>query len=213
MTNPFSIPPRISVRLSRVPVRLRAERGITLIEVMAATFLLAIGVVGTVGAFDGSRRLSLGSELRTSMAHRAQLELERLQTEPYTELAMATTPAHSATTGNPDYYVSSSGSEYQYGSAASEKAKLAIASGSQKGIVATSPTSRECSKSVGACEWSDGQVSGNVYDFVSYVSNTFCSSAEETCPKRLTVAVTGKASGALQEPAVIRISTIVYQSQ
>jgi Tfp pilus assembly protein PilV len=212
MTDPFSIPPRISDRLDRISGRLCAERGVTLVEVMAATLLLAVGVVGTVGAFDGARRLSLGAELRTSMAHRAQLELERLQTEPYTELAMTTTPTHSATVGNPDYYVSSSGAEYQFGNSSSENAKLAIASGSQKGIVAVSPASRECSKNVGACEWSDGQVSGNVYDFVSYVSNTFCSATEENCPRRLTVAVTGKVSGALHQPAVVRISTIVYQS-
>ena len=74
---------------------------------MAATFVLVVGALGTVGAFDSARKLNLLSERRTSMAHRAQLEIERLQAKPFSELAMhkGNLPSHSTVSTNPDYYV------------------------------------------------------------------------------------------------------------
>ena len=95
------------------------------VEVLIAALVLTVGIVGLIGAFDSSRKLTLLSERRTAMAHRAQLEIERLQTVPYSELAMNSAPTHSSETTNPDYYVKEGGTEYQYGTVGTEAEKLA----------------------------------------------------------------------------------------
>lgn len=200
--------------LDRQPRRrrqLRAESGFTLIEVMVATFVLLVGALGTIGAFDSARKLDLLSERRTSMAHRAQLEIERLQAKSFPELAMKTgyLPTHSTVSTNPDYYVKEgTPPEYQYGTNSTETEKLVEFS---SGVVYGSPTGRECSASnMGACEWKDGNVSGNVYDFVtSYSEPSKLCTTTEKCPRRLTVVVTANVPTGNHEPAVVRVSTLI----
>ncbi len=184
-----------------------------MIEVMIAAFVLTVGILGLIGAFNSARKLTLLSERRTAMAHRAQLEIERLQTYPFGQLTMAAAPAHSGEKTNPDYGVTE-GSEptYQYGEKAAETEPLAV--NAALGVVAAAPSGRQCASSAGACEWADGQVIGNVYDFVTWHTDKNCGS---TCPakenyKRLTVVVTAKVPSASHEPAPVRISTLVAES-
>ncbi len=184
-----------------------------MIEVLIAALVLTIGILGLIGAFNSGRKLTLLSERRTAMAHRAQLEIERLQTYPYGQLALATAPAHSGEKANPDYYVAE-GSEptYQYGEQATETEPLAVSAA--QGVVAAAPSGRQCASSVGACEWADGQVSGNVYDFVTWHTDKNCGLG---CPakenyKRLTVVVTAKVPAGGREPAPVRLSTLVAES-
>src|SRR5205085_2003652 len=102
------LPGRLIVRTLHIlpPARpLATEEGFTIVEVLVAAIVLAVGIAGLVGAFDSARKLSLLSERRTVMAHRAQLEIERLQTYPYAQLAMISKPSHSAEASDPDYYV------------------------------------------------------------------------------------------------------------
>ncbi len=106
---------------------LPAEDGFSLIEVLIAALVLTVGILGLVGAFDSARKLTLLSERRTAMAHIAQLELERLQSYPYSQLAMSSAPAHSSEKSNPDYYVTE-GAEptYQYGNDRGETESLVV---------------------------------------------------------------------------------------
>jgi Tfp pilus assembly protein PilV len=180
------------------------------VEVLIAALVLTVGIVGLIGAFDSARKLTLLSERRTAMAHRAQLEIERLQTISYSELAMNSAPTHSAETANPDYYVKEGGThEYQFGAGGTEVETLAIAEGTGK--VSATPSGRSCAEKVGACEWKDGLLSGNVYDFVTWHTDTHCGAE---CPasenyKRLTVAVTVKVPAGNHEPTPVRVSTLL----
>jgi Tfp pilus assembly protein PilV len=209
-----------------------ASDGFALVEVMLAALVLAVGLLGMAGAFDSARRLSLLSERRTAMAHRAQLELERLQTYPYSQLAMAAAPSHSAETNNPDYYVNfnspvkctteGDGCFAWNAQATGEEETLVYAKNgectkavtTECGIAATSPTGRKCSEQVGACEWSDGLVEGKVYDFVSWHTDSNCTSCtkKEKAEKRLTVVVTAKVPASNHEPAAVRVSTLVTEA-
>lgn len=180
-----------------------------MVEVLIAAMVLAVGILGLVGAFSSSRKLTLLSERRTAMAQRAQLEIERLQTYSYGQLAMAAAPAHSSEKSNPDYYVTEGVTPtYQYGEKTEESESLVVAG---EGILATSPTGRSCSQYVGACEWVDGLLSGKVYDFVTWHSDKNCGTK---CPatenyKRITVVVTNSVPGGSREPAPIRVATLV----
>jgi Tfp pilus assembly protein PilV len=200
----------------------RSEEGFSLIEVLVAALVLTVGILGLVGAFDSARKLTLLSERRSAMAHIAQLELERLQSYPYSQLAMASAPAHSSEKSSPDYDVAE-GAEptYQYGAVAGETESLVVAakecaSTTETGCgwVAVAPSARQCSTTVGACEWTDGQVSGRLYDFVTWHTDKSCGAK---CPakedyKRLTVVATEKVPSGTHEPSSIRVSTLVAES-
>jgi len=175
-----------------------------LIEVLIAILVLAVGLLGLVGAFDSARKLNLLSERRTSMAHRAQLEIERLQALPYEQLAMKSSPSHSSEETNPDFYVKEGGTEYQYGAMSTEAEKVVL--DATNGMIEASPGGRKCSETVGACEWEDGTVNGSVYDFVTWHTDRACTKPSY---KRLTVVVTAKVPSGNRQPTSVRVSTLI----
>ncbi len=67
---------------------IRRQEGFTVIEVVIAAMILLVGVLGLFGSLSVSQKLSLVGERQTSLAHRAQQELERLQSMPFQQLAM-----------------------------------------------------------------------------------------------------------------------------
>ncbi|MGH2904173.1 MAG: type IV pilus modification PilV family protein [Solirubrobacteraceae bacterium] len=195
-----------------------------LIEVLVAMVILTVAILGLILAFNSSRKLSLASERHTSMAHRAQLEIERLQATPYSELTMIEAPKHETSKENPDYNVNSSpttctsagdGCYAWNAEKTTEEAPLipAIAAvectstvTTKCGAISVTPSSsRKCLEHVGACEWKDESFSGNVYDFVTWYEPT-CITEEKLCPKRLTVVVTLTPSGSV---APMRVSTLI----
>jgi prepilin-type N-terminal cleavage/methylation domain-containing protein len=201
--------------------RLNAEDGFTLIELLVTILVLTVGIVGLLGAFTSARKLTFLSERRTSAAHRAQLEIERLQTLTYGELAMSSEPLHeepkSTETAaekekfraeHPDYYVKAGiPPEYQYGADSSETEKLAIEPSTGK--ISREPAGRKCSEKIGACEWGEGTLTGNVYDFVTWHHDTNTTCAKTENYKRLTVVVTVKVPSSSRAVAPTRVSTLV----
>jgi len=177
-----------------------------LVEVLIAILVLAVGLLGLIGAFDSARKLNLLSERRTSMAHRAQLEIERLQALPYEQLAMKSSPSHSSEETNPDFYVKEGGTEYQYGAASTEAEKVVL--DVNQGKIEPSPSGRKCSEAVGACEWEDGTVNGSVYDFVTWHTDKACAKPVNSY-KRLTVVVTAKVPSGGRQPTSVRVSTLI----
>jgi hypothetical protein len=134
---------------------------------------------------------------------------------------MESPPAHSAVVTNPDFYVNPTPatctSLLSYGcyawnaeNTAEQEALVPTTTTPPvtNGVVAAAPTGRKCSTQVGACEWEDGPVSGNVYDFVTWAKDKNCSKTQENY-KRLTVAVTVKVPSGTHKTAVVRVSTLI----
>ncbi|HWE33211.1 MAG TPA: prepilin-type N-terminal cleavage/methylation domain-containing protein, partial [Solirubrobacteraceae bacterium] len=89
--------------------RIRAQGGFTLVEVLVAALVLVIGIGAVAQTFNTARKLTLVSERQTSMAHRAQAELERIKSLPYSQIAL-TGPSSSWSSNAADYtYVSAPG--------------------------------------------------------------------------------------------------------
>jgi Tfp pilus assembly protein PilV len=202
-------------RTSRKHLAICTEDGTMMIEVLIAGFILTVGILGLIGGFNSARKLTFLSERRTSIAHRAQLEIERLQTVAYSKLALNAAPTHSTESANPNYYVQSGGTEYQWeqlngqSSTSSNTNKLVTES---TGIfhptetTAACPTTPEATRS-DPCTWSASLFSGKVYYFVTAVKDSVC--ATSPCPNRLTVVVTINVPAGNRAVAPALVSTVI----
>jgi Tfp pilus assembly protein PilE len=183
--------------------RLRREDGMTLVEVLIASFVLVVGVLGVFASYDAARKLTLVAERRATMSHLAQREMERLQAITFSELAMKASPTHASETTNPDYYfdVPSYKCSEEKGEgcldwtkeAGKEEERLAV---NASGLVEAEPK-KSCEETpVGSCNWTNGKLSGSVYDFVTWHVDKVCTEKTKLCSsesyKRITVAVTLK---------------------
>ncbi len=216
--------------------RLRANGGFTLIEVMMAMLVLTVGIVGLMATFDGARKLTLVAERRAAAAHRAQWEIEKLTAQPYGELAMISVPTHLSESTSPDYYVDYNSTvkctEVEaHGCYASNAEKAgqeeepldvvekACKAGEEEkcSIIYASPTGHSCAtNAIGSCEWKDGQVSGALYDFVTWHNDVVCKVEEKgkkVCStqsdKRLTVIATVNVPAGSASHPQVRTATIV----
>jgi hypothetical protein len=71
------------------------------------------------------------------------------------------------------------------------------------------PAARKCSTGVGACEWEDGLIKGNVYDFVTWHTDKNVCKTTVNNYKRLTVVVTANVPSGTRAPAVVHVSTLI----
>src|SRR2546423_1884918 len=173
----------------------RDESGFMLLEVMVAALILAIGILAVVGVFDSSRRLTTISEKNEVIAHRAELELERIQAMPFAAVALTSTPAHSTDSGDPDFYVSGSPASYRWDQGSSGPRTDQLVVDGTNGQIAHVNT------------WNDGQsrLSGTIYRYVTQVNDACCSGSNYA--RRVTIAVTVNSGGGLAKP--ILLSSIV----
>jgi Tfp pilus assembly protein PilV len=170
--------------------RLRGEEGMTIIEVMVAAVICAVGIMATVGVMDASRKTSVRSEYRDVMAHQAERELERIMELPWANLAHnPTVPTTSPWAGTP------SGVNFQWDRADTSKTEPLLASGN--GQVSSTWTAWDDN----AQSWNNNQtrLSGRVYRFITTIG---------TNSRRVTVVVTG--SGENPPPPVL-LSSIKTQ--
>jgi prepilin-type N-terminal cleavage/methylation domain-containing protein len=160
--------------------RLADQRGMSIVEVMVAALVLAVGVLATTNVVLGSRDLTTTSEKLEAASHVAEKELEALQSLQWTAQAHAATPA-----SGPAPYTVASG-VFQWPTGATGAAVV-----NAGGLVPNAATS-----------WSDGRQSGSVYRFVSWVNDASTASVTQDY-KRLTVVVTINGRPALDKPVVL----------
>ncbi|HEX8207776.1 MAG TPA: prepilin-type N-terminal cleavage/methylation domain-containing protein [Solirubrobacteraceae bacterium] len=175
----------------RIRTRLRDERGMTMIELMVAAMICAVGTIATIGVLDQSRASSVKSEKRDAMAHQAEREMERLMELPWNNLAHSSSPVSSATAGSPASYVS--GANYKYdrnNPTAMEQLVVSAANGQ------VSPTYDT---------WNDAQtrITGRTYRYVTKAESFGADLAPNA--RRITVIVT---ADGLENPAPLLISSI-----
>ncbi|MCA1690024.1 MAG: hypothetical protein LC720_06195 [Actinobacteria bacterium] len=173
------------------------ESGFTLVELLVAILLVVVGITALIGVFDAARRLSVVAERRTTMIHRAQLELERIESLPFAQAAMQAwpLPTHSTDPAQPDYYVPTGpAAVFQYDRGSPTTESLAI--DATNGTLSFTPT-----------PWSDGRLSGSVYVFVTWTSDPNCVGGT-ICPasadyRRVTVEVTLNGAASASRPAIV----------
>ncbi|MDQ3740567.1 MAG: prepilin-type N-terminal cleavage/methylation domain-containing protein [Actinomycetota bacterium] len=164
--------------------RVRDESGMTIIELMVAAVICALGIMATIGVMDTSRQTAVKSEWRDVMAHQGERELERLMELPWANLAHGTgaAPTTSPYAGTP------SGGSFAWDRKDTTKtAPLVTASTGQ--VAGT------------ASPWNDNQsrLEGQVHRYVTSIS---------TYSRRVTVVVTAEGT---DPPPPLLLSSIKTQ--
>ena len=174
---------------------LRREDGMTLVEVLIAALLMAVGVIAMISVFDSSRGLVTTSEKNDVTAHQGEAALERVLALDYKGIALTTTPSHSTTSTDPDYYVQSGGTYQWDQSGSAQPADPLVVDGTGGAVVHVST-------------WSDGQsrLSGSVYRYVTWVDDPNVPGTQDA--KRVTIAVTANntytgGTGQLKKPVLV----------
>jgi type II secretory pathway pseudopilin PulG len=166
----------------RLPRRLSGEEGLGLIELMVAMVLMVIGVLAAFLSFETSQRADGRAERTAAVSHHAQSEIEKISAMNYTEVGMETIPTNSGS-GNaqdPLNYVVNSPAGYKY-------------DWSQP---ATSEPFVNGGKLLPSSNWTDGNRSGKIYRFVTWVSDACPSCAKSQDYKRVTIVLTTPGSAA-----------------
>ncbi len=174
-------------RLKRRLDRAGAETGMTIVEVIVAAMVLALGAMATFGVLSSATKNTQRAKASQVALNRAQLEIETLRSLENEELALTAAPAHSTSTLNPNYRVSN-GTFALTREPPAEYANLVINGGSlfgggfiEAGTVDPGPT-----------PFASGDVTGKVYRYVVWRNDASCPAA--TCPgtqdyKEIVVAV------------------------
>src|SRR5207249_2514309 len=88
------------------------EEGFTIIELMAALSVLAIGFVSLAASLGiGFKQITLGRQRQTA-TEIGNARIEHIRNVPYAQVAMSSAATHSANTDDPDYFVSGDGTQY-----------------------------------------------------------------------------------------------------
>jgi prepilin-type N-terminal cleavage/methylation domain-containing protein len=176
-------------------IRPAREDGFTLIELMIAMAVTAVGLMALVSSFDHSRDLVSNAEKIEVAAHQAERQMEHILSLPYEQIAHRTAPTHSDDTSNPRFYVSAGNYQWDQGS-----------TGPQLGSLVVDATNG--STEIDARDWvdSESRLEGEVHTFVTQTGDLCTTSS---CPtgsqtgKRVTVAVTVEGTRPLRRPVLI----------
>ena len=181
--------------IRRIRHRLRHESGFTLIEIMIAALLTAVGILAIVSGFDSSRHLVNTSERNEAASHQAERELERVLSLDYGKIALKAAPVSSNDPNEPGKYVSGTRYQWDQGKTGPQWEDLVI----DPAAGTIDPVKR----------WSDGRLSGDVHVYVTAVWDPkVVQSPDEPDARRVTVAVTVDGDEGPTKP--ILISSIAF---
>jgi prepilin-type N-terminal cleavage/methylation domain-containing protein len=181
----------------RSPVKqLASESGFTLVELLMAIVVAAIGLSALVTTLAGSRDLVTVAEKKETMIHQAERELERILALPYPAVALNSAPG--ASSGDPDdprrFVTEGTPPSYRWDQDATPQTHPLVIDTTAGTLAPLTP-------------WTDGQsrLSGDIHCFVTTTDDQ-CESP--SCPgvqaaRRVTVVVTVDAPGGGPERSVL----------
>jgi hypothetical protein len=159
------------------------EAGLTIIEVIVAALILALGAAATFGVLSAATKNAQRAKASQVALDLAQEEMERLRGIPYDDLALSSSPTPSSSEANPNYRVEGTTFALQR-NPVGEYGPLVM---DETGATGFSPQSEFFSGNPSA-----GGVSGTVYRYVVWRNDDSCPDAD--CPgtqdyKQIVVAV------------------------
>lgn len=182
--------------MRRVRSRLAAEGGFTLVELMVAMSILAVGVMATVGVVDRSRELGNRNEAREAIAVQAERELERIMALPFARIGHRTIPAP-GTAGTPGGFITAN-QRYTFDQDATPRSEPLRA-------VAPTLAAGQAAVETVTADWTDNQnrMTGKLWRFITQPEG-------EQHLRRITVVATADIKSGPTPPAPpVLASTIV----
>jgi type II secretory pathway pseudopilin PulG len=160
-------------RLDRAGV----ETGMTIVEVIVAAMVLALGAMASFGVLSSATKNTQRAKASQVALNRAQLEIEALRSLDNDELALTAVPQHEAGTLNPNYRVNNTNSTFalireppaDYAPLVYETRPLFGGGFVEGATVDPGPT-----------PFTSGDVTGKVYRYVVWRNDASCPAA--TCP-------------------------------
>jgi prepilin-type N-terminal cleavage/methylation domain-containing protein len=180
--------------------RCRSSEGFTVIELMVAVTVLAVGILSLVSVFDSSRRLVSVSERKEAAVHQAEREMERILSLDYEAVALDEVPDASDDEDDPGYYV-------EPGPPASYQWDQGDTGPRSDELVVDEATGTLAPES----DWADsqGRIQGSLHRFVTWIDDPCCPGTEDA--KRVTLAVT--VDGGERQERPLLISSIVSKPE
>jgi type II secretory pathway pseudopilin PulG len=171
-------------RINRCVRFARREEGLTLIEVLVASIVLALAAMATFGVLAAATRNAQRAQAMQVALDKAQEELEKMQTLSYEEMALTTAPDHANSPLNPNYrYRVSDGKFAVKRDPLGQYATIVRNTGSLYG------TDKVIEKGVivpGPIPFEEGNVSGMLYRYVVWRNDPQCpegeTGTEDFCP-------------------------------
>ena len=178
-----------------------SESGFSLVELLLAVALMAVGVAATIGVFGASSRTTVIAQQGQVGAQQAQAELDRLSKLKYGQLALTSTPTNSTDPLNPNNRVSAG--------------NFTVRSGLTEALVTTPGDGETAKVDPGPQNFAIGvgesTITGKIYRYVSWRDEncpaTICDGTQNT--KRVTVAVTTDPSATSSQRAPLWFSTVI----
>ena len=160
--------------------RARREEGFTVVEVLVASLVFALGAIAVLQVLDASARNAFRAEQGQVGINIAQRELEKLRQYDYDDVALTSTPTDASV--HPSLQSRVTGTSFSLNPDGSNPAEMVVkgVAGQANGLVAPSAT------------FTLGDVSGTIYRFVVWQDEPGCSPV--VCPgthdyKRVVVVV------------------------
>jgi prepilin-type N-terminal cleavage/methylation domain-containing protein len=170
------------------------EAGFTIVEVLVAVVLLAVGALTTFGLLSAATRNTERAKATQVALDLAQQEVEAMHSLGNEELAMKTTPPHSSDPLNPDFRVKASAGTFALSREPVSSYQTLVHNGGVIEGVGTSEEGKFIENGVvnpGPEDFENGDVTGEVYRYVVWRNDDVCGAA---CPtqqdyKQIIVAV------------------------
>ena len=161
------------------------DEGITVVEVMIAALILVVSGIAVLGLLDSATRNNFRAEQSQVVNDQLQQEMEKVKQLPYNQVALTSTPTHSNVATNPNARIA--GSTFNTARSGSGNYEdLVVNGGADKegtgtisgGTVSPGPTS-----------FQSGDVSGQVYRYVTWEQDPSCGNCVDEWHKHVVVAI------------------------
>lgn len=170
------------------------EAGFTLIEVVAAMSILAVGFLTLTTAATTGLRLVVQGRQRQVATEAVNARLEHLRNIPYVQVALSSQPSHSTDADNPDFDVNTAGTGYDYEGGGTTYETLIVDTADGQVIHIEDPVV------VGSTELI-------VYQYVTWVDDSGVVGTQDY--KRVTIVATFKTAGTSGRPKTVQVSALL----
>jgi hypothetical protein len=170
--------------LARARDAARDEGGFSVVEGIVAAMILAIGVLGTLQLFDAGARGTYRAEESQVLNDRLQAELEAVKQLPYDQIALTSQPTNAPDANDPAWRVSGTKFAITRTGSVSSRREMAFNG-------TTAPGGETISGGVvdpGPEPFTAGDVSGEIYRFVTWANPENCPTCAAGMTKRIIVA-------------------------